>query len=264
MISPTFLDGAPDWVDLGTPDLDAATAFYRELFGWELVPGGPEVGGYGMLTLDGRNVGGVMTVSEEESPSAWSVSFQSPDIAATAAAVERAGGSAAFEPMDVLDLGSMGGFTDPAGAYFAAWQPKKHPGFGVVQEPGSFLWAELYTSDVPAAAAFFNDVFGWGTDQLKVEGTDYTYTTVHPAGAGPEASFGGLVRMGDVPSEAARGPHWLPYFAVADVDATVATAKRLGGTETLAAMDVPGVGKMANVADPFGAVLAVMRPEPRQ
>ncbi|MBQ1105187.1 MULTISPECIES: VOC family protein [Streptomyces] len=264
MISPTFLDGAPDWVDLGTPDLDAATAFYRELFGWDLVPGGPEVGGYGMLTLDGRNVGGVMTVSEEESPSAWSVSFQSPDIAATAAAVERAGGSAAFEPMDVLDLGSMGGFTDPAGAYFAAWQPKKHPGFGVVQEPGSFLWAELYTSDVPAAAAFFNNVFGWGTDQLKVEGTDYTYTTVHPAGAGPEASFGGLVRMGDVPSEAARGPHWLPYFAVADVDATVATAKRLGGTETLAAMDVPGVGKMANVADPFGAVFAVMRPEPRQ
>ncbi|MFH9744043.1 VOC family protein [Streptomyces anulatus] len=264
MISPTFLDGAPDWVDLGTPDLDAATAFYRELFGWDLVPGGPEVGGYGMLTLDGRNVGGVMTVSEEESPSAWSVSFQSPDIAATAAAVERAGGSAAFEPMDVLDLGSMGGFTDPAGAYFAAWQPKKHPGFGVVQEPGGFLWAELYTSDVPAAAAFFNNVFGWGTDQLKVEGTDYTYTTVHPAGAGPEASFGGLVRMGDVPSEAARGPHWLPYFAVADVDATVATAKRLGGTETLAAMDVPGVGKMANVADPFGAVFAVMRPEPRQ
>ncbi|WP_327332418.1 VOC family protein [Streptomyces anulatus] len=264
MISPTFLDGAPDWVDLGTPDLDAATAFYRELFGWDLVPGGPEVGGYGMLTLDGRYVGGVMTVSEEESPSAWSVSFQSPDIAATAAAVERAGGSPAFEPMDVLDLGSMGGFTDPAGAYFAAWQPKKHPGFGVVQEPGSFLWAELYTSDVPAAAAFFNNVFGWGTDQLKVEGTDYTYTTVHPAGAGPEASFGGLVRMGDVPSEAARGPHWLPYFAVADVDATVATAKRLGGTETLAAMNVPGVGKMANVADPFGAVFAVMRPELRQ
>lgn len=51
---------------------------------------------------------------------------------------------------------------------------------------------------------------------------------------------------------------------MADVDATVATAKRLGGTETLTAMDVPGVGKMANVADPFGAVFAVMRPAPRQ
>ncbi|CAM5740822.1 hypothetical protein SBADM41S_10594 [Streptomyces badius] len=68
MISPIFLDGAPNWVDLGTPDLDGATAFYRELFGWDLIPGGPEVGGYGMLTLDGRYVGGVMTVSEEEAP----------------------------------------------------------------------------------------------------------------------------------------------------------------------------------------------------
>ncbi|ARF65412.1 MULTISPECIES: VOC family protein [Streptomyces] len=264
MISPIFLDGAPNWVDLGTPDLDGATGFYRELFGWGLIPGGPEVGGYGMLTLDGRYVGGVMTVPEEQAPSAWSVSFQSPDVAATAAAVQRAGGSAVFEPMDVLDFGSMGGFTDPAGAYFGVWQPKDHPGFGVIQEPDSFLWAELYTPDVPAAAAFYTSVFGWGTDELKVEGTDYTYTTAHPAGADADASFGGLVRMGDVPTEAARGPHWLPYFAVADVAATVAVARRLGGTETLAAMEVPGVGTMANVADPYGAVFAVMRPEPRQ
>ncbi|WNF30594.1 VOC family protein [Streptomyces sp. C11-1] len=264
MTSPTFHDGAPNWVDLGTPDLDGAAAFYRDLFGWGLIPGGPEVGGYGMFTLDDRYVGGVMTVSEDEAPSAWSVSFQSPDVDATAAAITKAGGSAAFEVMDVLDYGRMGGFTDPAGAYFGVWQPKEHRGFGVVQEPGSFLWAELYTPDVPAAATFFNRVLGWRTDEMKVEGTDYTYTTVHPASAGPEASFGGLVRMGDVPSEAARGSHWLPYFDVADVDAVVAEAKRLGGTETLAAMEVPGVGKLANVADPYGAVFAVMKPEPRQ
>lgn len=205
MISPVFLDGAPDWIDLGTPDLDGAAAFYGELFGWGLIPGGPEVGGYGMFTLDGRYVGGVMTVPEDQAPSAWSVSFQSPDVAATAAAVERAGGSAAFEPMDVLDFGSMGGFTDPAGAYFGVWQPKDHPGFGVVQEPNSFLWAELYTPDVPAAAAFYHRVFGWGTEELEIEGADSAYTTAHPAGAGPDASFGGLVRMGDVPAEAAAG-----------------------------------------------------------
>lgn len=264
MISPTFPDGAPNWVDLGTPDIDGATDFYRGLFGWDLIPGGPEVGGYGMYTLDGRYVGGVMTVSEDESPSAWSVSFQAPDVSATAQAVAQAGGSAAFEPMDVLDFGSMGGFTDPSGAYFGVWQPKEHPGFGVMREPGSFLWAELYTPDVGAASAFFHRVLGWQTDEMKVEGTDYSYTTVHPAGTGPESSFGGLVRMGDVPSEAARGPHWLPYFEVADVDATVAEAQRLGGTETLAAMDVPGVGKMANVADPYGAIFAVMKPRPMQ
>ncbi len=47
MISPIFLDGAPNWVDLGTPDLDGATAFYRGLFGWDLVPGGPGWGATG-------------------------------------------------------------------------------------------------------------------------------------------------------------------------------------------------------------------------
>ncbi|MFJ4965269.1 27 kDa antigen Cfp30B [Streptomyces sp. ADI96-02] len=264
MPSPAFLDGAPNWIDLGTPDIDAAAAFYRGLFGWELVPGGPEVGGYGIFTLNGRNAAGVMTVPASQSPSAWSVSFQSPDVDATAEKVAQAGGAAAFQPMDVLDFGRMGGFTDRAGAYFGVWQPRTNPGLGAVHESGAFLWAELYTADVPAAAAFYDSVFGWRTDELKVEGTEYVYTTVHPSGAGSEASFGGLVRMDDVPTEAVRGPHWMPYFAVDDVDATVAGAERLGGTETLAAMEVPGVGKMANVADPYGAVFAVMTPAPQQ
>ncbi|MFE5996252.1 VOC family protein [Streptomyces sp. NPDC056454] len=264
MLNPTFPDGAPNWVDLGTPDLDGATAFYGGLFGWELVPGGPEVGGYGMFTLNGNTVGGVMTVPEEQSASAWSLYFRTTDADDTVELVARAGGRSAFEPMDVLDHGRMGGFLDPAGAYFGVWQPRQNPGLGVIQQPGSLLWAELYTPDVPAAARFFGEVFGWKTDALKVEGTDYVYTTVHPAGTGSELSFGGLVTMGDVPAEAARGPHWMPYFAVEDVEATVAAARTLGGAEALPAMEVPGVGTMANVTDPFGAVFAVMKPQPRQ
>lgn len=264
MLNPTFPDGAPNWVDLGTPDVDGAAAFYGGLLGWEHVPGGDEVGGYGMFTLDGHTVGGVMAVPEEQSASAWSLYFRSPDADATARLVNQAGGRSAFEPMDVLDYGRMGGFTDPAGAYFGVWQPRQNPGLGVVQQPGSLLWAELYTPDVPAAAAFFGEVFGWKTDAMKVEGTEYVYTTVHPAGTGPERSFGGLVTMGDVPAEAARGPHWLPYFQVEDVQAAVDAAKRLGGAEALPAMEVPGVGTMANVTDPFGAVFALMKPQPRQ
>ncbi|MFJ1589411.1 VOC family protein [Kitasatospora albolonga] len=264
MRNPAFPDGAPNWVDLGTPDLDGTTAFYGGLLGWEHVPGGPEVGGYGVYTLGGHTVAGVMTVPEEQAASAWSIYFQSPDINATAQLVTRSGGRAAFSPMDVLDYGRMGGFADPAGAYFGVWQPRKNPGLGVIQEPGSLLWVELYTPDVPAAAVFFADVFGWRTNPLIVEGTQYVYTTVHPAGTGPELSFGGLVTMSDVPAEAARGTHWLPYFAVDDVEATVDAAKRLGGAESLPAMEVPGVGTMATITDPYGAVLAVMKPQPRQ
>jgi predicted enzyme related to lactoylglutathione lyase len=29
-----FEHGIPSWVDLGTPDIDAAAGFYGDLFGW--------------------------------------------------------------------------------------------------------------------------------------------------------------------------------------------------------------------------------------
>ena len=42
----------------------------------------------------------------------------------------------------------MAVFTDPVGAAFSVWQPNQHLGFGVVDEPGAFCWAELTTTDV--------------------------------------------------------------------------------------------------------------------
>lgn len=91
-----YADGAPCWTDLGTPDLDGAVEFYTGLFGWEYVAGGPETGGYGTFTLDGKTAGGAMTVTEEQGEPSWSVYFRSPDADATAQAVERAGGTVPF------------------------------------------------------------------------------------------------------------------------------------------------------------------------
>ncbi|MGW4233199.1 VOC family protein [Streptomyces sp. NPDC004980] len=261
MLDPSFVTGAPNWTDLGTPDIDTATAFYQGLFGWELVPGGPETGGYGMYQLRGKTVAGVMTVAEDEGKPAWSVYFQTPDADATARTVEQAGGTAAFPPMDVLDYGRMGGFTDNGGAYFGVWQPGTNTGLGMILEPGSLIWSELYTPDVPAAAAFFHTVFGWQTEDMTFPGG--TYTMVRPAGDnGTDSSFGGLVPIDDVPTQAAAGPHWLPYFAVDDCDATMSAVERLGGKVTMAAMDVPEVGRIATFADPAGADFAVIKPAP--
>ena len=50
-------DGTPCWVDLGTSDIPKAIGFYSSQFGWDIEQGGPEVGGYSMAKLDGRNVG---------------------------------------------------------------------------------------------------------------------------------------------------------------------------------------------------------------
>ena len=52
----TYAHGTPDWVDIGSPDIDASAAFYGGLFGWTTTEPGPveETGGYRMFLKDGR------------------------------------------------------------------------------------------------------------------------------------------------------------------------------------------------------------------
>lgn len=53
--------------------------------------------------------------------------------------------------------------------------------------------------------------------------------------------------------------HWLTYFWVDDVDASVQKAASLGGAALMPPMDIPNVGRFAVVRDPQGAVFAVFK-----
>ncbi|MET9443839.1 VOC family protein [Streptomyces sp. NPDC006610] len=262
MLTTRFADGAPNWIDLGTSDLDAATAFYGALFGWRFRSAGPQAGGYGFFDLDGRTAAGGMGLPPDQGSPSWTVYFRSPDAQGTAEAVRRAHGSVPVEPVDVLDRGRMAVLADPAGAAFGVWQPGRLEGLDVLREPGALCWVELYTPDVAAAAAFYQAALGLETAAVTFPGG--TYTTVNPAGAGEDAMFGGLVPFADDPAGAEAGPHWLPYFEVLNPDATVALARELHGTVHLPPTDIPDVGRIARLADPSGARFAVIRSEPGQ
>lgn len=54
-------------------------------------------------------------------------------------------------------------------------------------------------------------------------------------------------------------PHWLPYIAASDVDASTAKVKELGGKVLMDAMDIEKVGKFSVVQDPTGAAFALFR-----
>jgi len=45
MPAPTLVTGAPCWIDLYSTDTDKATAFYRDLFGWNAEPPDEGFGG---------------------------------------------------------------------------------------------------------------------------------------------------------------------------------------------------------------------------
>lgn len=120
---------------------------------------------------------------------------------------------------------------------------------------GMPIWYELLTSDVEGAKRFYGDIVGWtaNTFPSPAGGTPYTIWQVG------EASAGGLAMP---PANAAMAPGWLAYFHVADVDAKVAEVERAGGSVAMAATNLPGVGRIALVADPQGVPFYLMKPAP--
>lgn len=249
----SYEPGTPCWVDLGSPDLEAAAEFYAALFGWE-VPAAENVentGGYRRATKNGADVAGMMPLMQEGQPPAWTSYVSVADADATAAAVESAGGSVVAEPMDVMDLGRMAIFADPTGAVFGIWQPGTFAGAGLVNEPGTFSWNELETRDPATAKAFYGAVFGWSFEDHEMGQMTYTEWKLGDAPAGGMADITGRVPDA-VPA------HWMAYFAVDDADAAVETVKSSGGSVSFGPVDIPA-GRFAMVADPHGAAFAVIK-----
>lgn len=254
----SYAPGTPSWVELGgIPDIEAATDFYGGLFGWD-VPASEnadQTGGYRLATLRGKPVAGMMPSMGEGQPPAWTTYVSVEDADAVAAKVGEAGGTVIAAPMDVMDLGRMAVFVDQAGAAFGVWQPGTFVGAEIVNESNAVVWNELNTRDPEAARSFYGAVFGWGFEGREFEAG--TYTSIKLG----ESSVGGMIDItGRAPDEVP--PHWLVYFAVDDTDATVARATESGGELMLEPFDIAEVGRIAIIKDPFGAVFAVMTPDP--
>lgn len=250
----SYEPGTPCWVDLGSPDLEAAVDFYAALFGWEIPPAEnvENTGGYRRATRGGADVAGMMPLMQEGQPPAWSSYVSVADADATAAAVKEAGGNVIAEPMDVMDLGRMAVFADPTGAVFGIWQPGAFPGAALVNEPGAFSWNELGTRDPDAAKEFYAAVFGWAFRDNDM-GEMGTYTEW----LNGESSIGGMMDVtGRLPDEIPA--HWMVYFSVGNTDAALETVKSSGGGVSFGPVDIPA-GRFAIVTDPHGAAFAVIQ-----
>jgi predicted enzyme related to lactoylglutathione lyase len=257
MLSTQYVPGAPNWLDLGTPDMDTAAAFYGGLFGWQAEQHGPETDAYVMFRLNGKAAAGLGPLTEQGASSAWTVYFHTTDADATAKSVEQAGGAVRVAPMDIFSEGRMAAFSDPAGARFAVWQPREHQGLHVVNDPGSLNWVELHSPEPETCRDFYGSVLGWQAEEMPFAGTTYTVLTL--AGGGQDSSFGGIMPLAPPAGVAA---HWLPYFEVADCDATVAKAEQLGGSIAVHAVQAEGIGRFARLTDPGGADFSVITSSP--
>jgi predicted enzyme related to lactoylglutathione lyase len=241
--------GVPSWVDLNTSDPAAAHTFYGELFGWKIDVGPAEFGGYAIASLREKPVAGIGP-QQQPGPAVWTTYVNVDDAALVTKKAQENGGTVFMEPFDVMDVGRMAIFADPQGAVIAVWQPGTHKGAGIVNEPNTYSWSELLTTDVDAAKRFYKAVFDW---DAKTSGEGPGAYTEWKVG---ERSVGGMMQKpAEMPAEVP--PHWSVYFAVEDAAATVKRIEELGGSIVMPPRDIePGI--FAVVADPQGAVFQVI------
>jgi predicted enzyme related to lactoylglutathione lyase len=118
--------------------------------------------------------------------------------------------------------------------------------------PGTLSWADLSTKGAGAAKDFYTGVFGWDAVDLPIPGGG-VYTMFQMRGR----SVAAVSEQQD--QEAAQGipPHWTTYITVADVDAAAKQAEAAGATLLAPPFDVMDAGRMAVIADPTGAAVAL-------
>lgn len=241
--------GEPIWIDLGAPSVETARDFYAPVMGWEVPPGNPDFGGYATAFSDHALVAGIGP-QMGGSPPAWLLYFATDDADGLTRLIRENGGTIIVEPHPVADLGRLVIAQDPTGAVFGLWEAGTMLGFGATGRAGAWAWCDLRTPEPDAAREFYGAVFGWEFAAVPMAGDEYT-TFTPCGGSAPAGGVGPMMGHDDAP------PHWLNYFAVADVDASLAKAVELGGTSLAPAFDTP-FGRMAPILDMAGVPLVLM------
>jgi predicted enzyme related to lactoylglutathione lyase len=251
-------------VDTEQPDPGAAQRFYGPLFRWTFDEASSE--SFVIARLDGRDAAAIVAGS---GPPVWSTYIAVNDIDDVADRIVRAGGGVVRSAEDADSDGRTAWVSDPTGAAFRLWLPRRRLGAQVVNVPGAWNFSDLHTFDPVTANAFYGDVFGWEADDVDGGGAmwrrpgygDHLAATVDPeiyerqaAGSAPPGFADAIAWL--APLDDADVPHWHVTFSVADRDATVADAVRLGATDVSGPIDTPWT-KAAVLRDPQGAVFTV-------
>jgi len=118
---------------------------------------------------------------------------------------------------------------------------------------GKFIWYDVMTGDCKAAEGFYRRVIGWDAKDSGMADGSYTLFSV---GA---TMVAGLMPIPEEARKSGARPCWTGYIAVDDVDAYATRVKEAGGSVCRAPEDIPGVGRLAVVADPHGAVFTLFR-----
>lgn len=249
MLAPTRADAAGEifWFSLLSEDAEAAANFYSELFGWEIVPG--PTGGL-MALRNGQPFAGLNRIEDrlpEANESLWLAAIAVADPAASVAAAKRLRATIHQDVTRLEGWGTYALIQDPQGAPLILVQPERP--LGGRQGYGGWRWAELWTHDTGAAAAFYREVIGYEIENIPI-GTD-VYTAFGTSGQ----RNAGLVEL----QRTDIAPRWAPYVGVTDLRGILVRVWQEGGQVVREPAEIDfaaaGANRVALIVDPSGAAL---------
>ncbi len=248
----TYRHGHIVWHELMAPDGAAAEKFYGELFGWSFKHSDMgEMGTYRVVVAGGREQGGIVQTDPKHGIAAhWAGYVSVPDVDAAAKTAAEHGGRVTCAPMDIPNIGRFAYVLDPEGAGFVVFRdnqgdatPPEMPGLG------DFCWDTLAVHNGEQALAFYGAVVGWTRGKFGEAPGLFLATAEGQTIVDVEAPQGGA------PS------HWMTHVVVQNLEAARANAESLGAKIYAPQIEVPGVGKMAVIGDPWGAVISIFEPQ---
>ncbi len=254
----SFVAGSVCWIAVSTADPVGSRDFYAGLFGWayQSDPNSGR-GRYSTALGGGRPVAGLVgdpvVVGH---PAAWTLYLASANIMHTAKVFARWGARILYGPANVPGQGRVLIGVDPTGAVVGFWQPVT-PWMFHTADTGALFWAELNTWDGARADEFFADLFGYRQQQIG-DGGDLDYTIWS---RGEQVMLGRL-QMDESWAAVDVAAQWMLHFVVdprIGTDAAVARVLELGGWVDIDPYDSE-LGRIARVADPSGAVFALIDP----
>lgn len=247
------------WIDLFTPDPLAARKFYGELFGWRFVELGDPATPYTLAYLGDEPVAGMVTRSgarADERRSRWVAYVSVPDVRQAADRATKQGGKVLVSSREVPDRGTMAVLADPDNAPFGLIHSSSGDPPDALAPVGDWIWALYQSLNPTGAAAFYQQI----ADYEVIADDRFPGREVYLL------ATDGFARavLADIPPEKAARvkPDWLYFIRVADIDATLANATRLGATVLAAPRPDLLNGRMAAIIDPAGAAVGLMEWQP--
>jgi predicted enzyme related to lactoylglutathione lyase len=238
------------WYDLFTHDVEGASSFYHDLFGWDF-ESTPEYGNFFLAHQNGVPVAGLVRIDKaraETIPPQWVPNLLVGNLEEAAGYFSEAG-RVLKGPVDLPDRGRIAVVEDAEGAPLILLQTTGGLPAGAHGVAGRFLWTELWSMDVDVSMPFYKASVGF----VQVEG---------PAGLDPEYRILGtgdrrLAGLIKIPFDNVH-PLWLSYIAVANPTEVARRAVSLGG-RVIIGPDDTNDRMAAVIADPIGGVFGVQK-----